>query len=125
VIPATPAWIATYGKAVFAGLAGAGSVIGTGLVDGSLDQVEIVTAIIAFCVASGLTGAVSNAASSDPVDATTGRQVGLPGVVKQAMTVGSTTVVRAGDLVRLESGSVDPDDYHAEVKVTPEDGYDR
>lgn len=66
-IPQTPAVFAKYGKLIFAGIAAAGSSLITGLLDGSLSQTEIITAIIAFSLASGLTGAVSNAASSDPV----------------------------------------------------------
>jgi hypothetical protein len=83
-IPLTPAVLATYGKLVFSGLAAAGSSLVQGLIDGNLTQPEVITAVIAFCLASGLTGAVSNAAGSDPVDPTTNRQVAITTSAKRA-----------------------------------------
>ena len=75
-VPMTPEWLSTYGKSAAAGLAAGLSAIGTGLADGlGLSQAEIITAVIALAMGSGLVASTSNAASSDPVNPETGKIV--------------------------------------------------
>ena len=67
-VPNIPDGVRVYGK-MFVGaiVAGLGT-LGTGFTDGSLSQVEVISAVVAFIVALGLVGVTSNAASSDLVD---------------------------------------------------------
>jgi hypothetical protein len=111
-VPNTPRAVAKYGKLLAAGFAALGSSLIVGLLDGSLSQPEVITAVIAFGLASGLTGTVSNAASSDPSDAN-GHLVAIPEAVKDSMVEGTTLVVRRGQEVALVDGDAAGDNIIA------------
>jgi hypothetical protein len=84
-IPSTPLWLSRFGKAIAAALVAGLSSLIIGLQDGGgLNQVETITAIIAFLTALGLVGVSPNAASSDPTDAR-GRIVPIGYETKQTL----------------------------------------
>lgn len=102
-IPLTPAWLATYGKALFGGLVAAGGSITPSLMDGSLTTDEVLKAIVAFILATGITGVAPNASASDPVDPATGKQVAVPAATKAVLASPgvTTTEVTSGVVVPL------------------------
>ena len=106
-IPNTPKFLAGIGKSLFAGLAAAGAALIPAFSDGHLSTPEIIAAVVAFLIGAGLTGTISNAASSDPVD-TEGHLVAVPADVKQAMLSGPAVTRRLGPRVILQSPPVPP-----------------
>lgn len=66
-VPNIPASVASYGKAFVGAAVAVLGTLGTSWTDGSLTQIEVISAIVAGIVALGLVSATSNAAESDPV----------------------------------------------------------
>jgi hypothetical protein len=99
-IPNTPSWLATYGKSLAAALiAGLSSIIiGIQQGDNGLSQTEIITAIVGFIAALGVVAVAPNAASSDPVNPTTGQVVPITREEKLSMIVHDTAAPTATQL---------------------------
>lgn len=103
-VPNVPSVVAGYGKALAGALIAGLTVVGTGWLDGSVSQVEIVNAIIAFIVGLGLVAGVSNAAESDPTDAK-GSLIPVTQGEKQAY-VNESSYAPVGDVEKGEQEAV-------------------
>jgi len=100
LVPNTPEPVRKYGKMIVAALIAVAGGVGAAVVDGSgVSQAEWLG--VAVALLSGLGVYVApNAASSDPVDPATNKQVAVPAEVKEAIVAqGSATVEVANDKV--------------------------
>ncbi|MFW6598108.1 hypothetical protein ACQBAU_16380 [Propionibacteriaceae bacterium Y2011] len=92
-VPTLPEGVARYGKIATSALIALAGSLGTGLADGALSSQEIITAVIALLVGSGLVASVPNAAGDDPADPVTRKLVPVSTATKAALVTGGRSYV--------------------------------
>lgn len=90
VVPNVPDKVRKYGKLITGVVLVVISSLGTAATDGSISQTEIINAIVALLGSLVVTGGVSNAAASDPVNAK-GHVIPIPEAVKTEIGIEGTT----------------------------------